>query len=230
MRINFFVNGEPFIFFDKDARLHRVGHLIELCKKFNIDYKVWTSNFYHQKKTFFSENDDKFEIIKSIGYKKNISAFRILDNFLLGIKIYLKLRKSKFKDDIFVCAFPIPEVCFAVSIFCKQKNIPLIIDLRDLWPQVFYNLFENKFLLILVKIIFYYQELMNRYIFKNATSIFSITETFIGYGLKYAKRDANKNDSVYYLAHSRPIYDKFSTKFNFLIPNDKILIFFFWSS
>tara|TARA_B100001093_G_scaffold84653_1_gene76198 strand:- start:8123 stop:9325 length:1203 start_codon:yes stop_codon:yes gene_type:complete len=228
MKINFFVNGEPFNFFDKEARIHRVGHLIQQCKNSNIEYKVWTSNFYHQKKKFFSEKDKNFEIIKSIGYKKNISILRIIDNFLLGIKIYFKLKKGNYKNDIFICSFPIPEVCFAVSLFCKKRGIPIIIDLRDLWPQVFYNLYQNKIINIIIKIIFFYQEIMNGFIFKNATSIFSITDTFLGYGLKYAKRKICKNDSIFYLAHSKPtFYEKEDIKINYNIPEDKIIICFF---
>ena len=52
MKIIFFINGEPFNFFDQDARLHRVGHLIKKCQELDINYEVWTSDFYHQKKYF----------------------------------------------------------------------------------------------------------------------------------------------------------------------------------
>ena len=115
MRIHFFVNGEPFKFFDENARLHRVGQLTQICKRENIDYMVWTSNFYHQKKVFFKETNRHFKVTNSIGYKKNISFRRFFDNFLLAFSIYRSLKKYNFKkNDIIVCAFPIPEISFAV--------------------------------------------------------------------------------------------------------------------
>lgn len=228
MRIHFFINGEPFKFFDENARLHRVGHLIQQCERENIDYRVWTSNFYHQKKVFFTETNQNFIITNSIGYKKNISIRRFFDNFLLAFSTFNALKKFNFKkNDIIVCAFPIPEISFAVTFFAKSKNIPVIIDLRDLWPQVFYNLTNNKFILFFLKLIFLYQEIINKYVFKNSKAIFSITDQFMNYGLKYARRKKNKFDSIFYLAYTNPKNTKLpiNNKFNF--PKNKIIISFF---
>ena len=95
MKIIFFINGEPFNFFDQDARLHRVGHLIKKCQELDINYEVWTSDFYHQKQTFYNNKNINFKIIKSLGYKKNISLNRFLDNIIYSFKVYFELKKKK---------------------------------------------------------------------------------------------------------------------------------------
>ena len=229
MKIIFFINGEPFNFFDQDARLHRVGHLIKKCQELDINYEVWTSDFYHQKKIFYNNKNINFKIIKSLGYKKNISLNRFLDNIIYSFKVYFELKRDKFDNCIFVSAFPIPEVCFAVSVFAKKNKIPLIIDLRDMWPLIFYNLSNNFLIKNIIKIIFFYQEILNKYTFRNSNGIFSITDNFLNYGLKYSNRKKKSSDKVFYLAHSVKETNKLNINNSLknIFPKNKIVICFF---
>ena len=121
MKIIFFINGEPFNFFDQNARLHRVGHLIKKCQELDINYEVWTSDFYHQKKIFYNNKNINFKIIKSLGYKKNISLNRFLDNIIYSFKVYFELKK---KNLIIVFLFQLSLYLKYVSLLVYlQKKI-----------------------------------------------------------------------------------------------------------
>ena len=74
-----------------------------------------------------------------------------------------------------------------------------------------------------------YQEILNKYTFRNSNGIFSITDTFLNYGLKYSNRKKNSSDKVFYLAHSVKETNKINNNNSLknIFPKNKIVICFF---
>ena len=89
------------------------------------------------------------------------------------------------------------------TLICK-KNIPIIIDIRDQWPDIFFDK-KNIISKTLLKIIFYYQTLINKYTFKNCSGIYSITKNFLTFGSKHREQINNKNNRVFPLAYKKKI-------------------------
>ena len=236
-KIIFIINGEPLDIFDTSARKHRVGTLISLCEKKNIEYEVWSSNFYHQQKKKYNFKDkiinSNYRIIKTLGYKKNVSISRLIDHIIFAIKFYFKFRHIKSKNTIVFSAFPIPEVCFVATLISKKKKIPIVIDIRDQWPDIFYknnSSFIKKFFL---KYIFSYQTLLNNFTFRNCNAIYSITDNFLNFGLKHRGFSKNDGNRVFPLAYKKKVFNfnkDLSNNFYEMIKNidfNKINICFF---
>ncbi|MBP3391831.1 MAG: glycosyltransferase family 4 protein [Clostridia bacterium] len=108
--------------------------------KSGAEVEVVTSSFYHTKKAQRNVQeivaDYKYTLIRESGYTKNISVRRILSHkkFQNGVVNYLKNRKAP--DVIYLFVPPI-GLGNEVLKFCKKRNIKLVCDVLDLWPEAF---------------------------------------------------------------------------------------------
>ncbi len=109
----------------------------------SLTLEVVTSSFCHLKKCFRSEMQEELEklpfkvtMIRESGYKKNISVKRLQSCrvFAKNVLAYLKTRK---KPDLIYLVVPSLDVADAVSRFAEDNNIPLMLDIQDLWPEAF---------------------------------------------------------------------------------------------
>ena len=166
--------GEPVPSDYEKPRLHRSGALSQFLAKKGHQVTWFNSTFDHFKKKHRFTKDYiqnyknlNIQFIKSTGYKKNISLMRFLDHHLLANK-FERLAKNFTKPDVILCSLPTLELCSVVTKFKLQNKIPLIIDIRDLWPDIFYKVVPN-FLKPIAKIIFLWQENMANYSLKTLT-------------------------------------------------------------
>ena len=142
------------------------------------------------------------QFIKSTGYKKNISLMRFLDHHLLANK-FERLAKNFTKPDVILCSLPTLELCSVVTKFKLQNKIPLIIDIRDLWPDIFYKVVPN-FLKPIAKIIFLWQENMANYSLKNSDSIIGVSDGYLSWGINRANRKKLSFDKTIPLGYHFP--------------------------
>jgi hypothetical protein len=190
MLIWVFTIGEPINHKENKLRLQRSGLLTQYISE-NTNHKVvwWTSLFNHFTKKFEFENyteidynsNLKIKCIKGFGYKKNISLQRVLDHYMLKLKIKKEI-KNQILPDIIISSYPTLGICEETLNFAKENNIPFVIDYRDMWPEVFYDLFPRS-LRIIPKIIFYpMSQKLNR-VLKNSNAIVSVTKNILDFAL-----------------------------------------------
>lgn len=112
-----------------------------LCEQYDLE--IITSTFCHLKKTqrkieelHLNTLPYKMTLQYERGYRKNISLQRIMSYTQFGKNVinYLKNRKV---PDLIILSIPSLAVADHVSSYAKKKNIPLIIDIQDLWPEAF---------------------------------------------------------------------------------------------
>lgn len=112
-----------------------------LSTQYNLE--VITSTFCHLKKAqrVLDEFDldslpYKMTFCYEPGYKKNISLKRISSYKKFGKNVleYLKTRK---RADLVLVSVPSLAVADYVTKFCNENNIPVIVDIQDLWPEAF---------------------------------------------------------------------------------------------
>ena len=58
---------------------------------------------------------------------------RLIDHFILGIKLGLSFYRGKLPDCVFI-GFPLMKLFLSLT---KSKNIKYIIDVKDKWPEYF---------------------------------------------------------------------------------------------
>ena len=139
-------------------------------------------------------------MLHGCSYKKNISVQRIIKHRQIA-KNYFIIRKSG-KPDVIICGYPSIELAYNAVRFAKINKIPIVIDARDMWPDIFAGVLPS-ILKPLAKVFLLQYYRMAKYIFSNATSIVGITDGFVEWGLSYAGRGKSLRDKPFYLAYPK---------------------------
>ena len=182
-------------------RLMRMGILSKLLDSFGHEVIWWTSDFDHYnanhrngancRKPIWRQSSIQY--IKSIGYSKTFSIRRFLDNSLLAKKFSELIRKEKILPDIILASIPTSQLAKEAVKFGNERDIPVVLDIRDLWPDVIYDLVPF-FLRPLVKILFIPYSKAMTWAAKNATAIVGLTKPFVNWGLAWANRKPSQFD------------------------------------
>lgn len=200
--------GEPLP--NENERLHRVGLIAELLSQRGHEVVWWTSTIDHQKKTFRFNKDSiinisnnyKIVLLHSLLYKKNFSIRRLINHRLIA-NLFFESALTCEVPDLILCSFPTIELSSAAIKYGKMKGVPVVIDVRDLWPDVFLNIVPSK-LRWLVKygLIGYYGKVKR--IFKQCDSILAVSESYLNWALNYGERKKSGNDRIFTLGYKKP--------------------------
>ena len=197
--------GEPLPSDNEKSRPMRAINLANSFLERGHNVVIFSSAFYHQKKCFrkissyyemINSNTLKTILLSSCGYKKNIGFMRLLDHFLLGFNLYRFLLSQKLpRPDCVFIGYPPIETAYVMSRFALKNQIPIILDVKDLWPQIFLSYLPNSFRKPFKYFLFPYFW-MAEYLFKNVHSISSISNSFLNYVLLSVRRTRSKYDYV----------------------------------
>ena len=96
---------------------------------------------------------------------------------------------------------PTPGLCAVATKYGKYKNIPVVIDVVDMWPDIFLDVFPN-WIRPFVKMGLFPLFLKNRILFQKATAIYGVSRTYLDWGIVYSGRAQNKKtDKVFPLGY-----------------------------
>lgn len=190
-----------------NERLMRMGMLAEELsgRGHNVTWFSGTLNHFTKKQLFKQDTivkvKDNYYINLSYaqGYKKNISVSRILYHIKIARKFQKQAKKME-KPDIIYVAFPTIEYAEVAVKYGKKHNIPVIVDIRDLWPDIFKHNLKGFTKIAAMP----YIKLMNhktKKIMKNAFAINAVSEAMLEWGLKKGKREKSKFDRFFYIGY-----------------------------
>ena len=116
----------------------------------------WRSSFSHQKKQQLAEKSaieklDNYQqqfigspsYVHHVGWKRHANHRKLASEFLRLAEL------AETPDVINVCNVPL-ELCHACIVYGDKYNVPVIIDVRDLWPDSYVN-FVPKWLMPIKK-------------------------------------------------------------------------------
>lgn len=206
MRIWFTEIGEP-LPLEKDARLYRYGMLTKSLACYGHDVLWWTSSFSHTSKKHVVHHDSRvtlnnvnIQLLKGPGYERNISISRLFHQMHFSRKFY-RLANSCEMPDVIISSVPTLEVAKEAVLLGKAKNVPVVVDIRDEWPDEFVDL-APKFLRQFVRVLMtpYFKSMA--YICTNATAIIGVSRSFRDYALSFSQRNAGRYDRVFPIGYS----------------------------
>ena len=176
--------SEQLAFTGSKRRRMRTGLLARALIVRGHDVTWWKSTFEHVSKSHYRKADG-FEQVESgltigwihtQGYRGHVSLKRFFDHLQIGAK-FGSLANKRRAPDIIVCSFPIPDICLAGVHYGRKKDIPVVVDVRDWWPDAFvFNL--NRRLRYLANFAFSPYRSVIGSAFTRATAITGITEPF----------------------------------------------------
>ena len=208
----------PYVFNERNDRSLRAINMADYLSKKGYQITFWTSRFSHQHKkhrdvvsnSFLKTASKNIEVIylDSPGYLKNISIKRFIDHFLIGLK-FKKLSQVAEKPDLIICSFPIPELSYWCVKYGKKNNIPVVIYLRDMWPDVLIERLKTRLVIPLKSLAYLFSFpyiLIVRWSLHHADSLIGITPGFLEWGQTIGSRPNSKQlkDTVVYQSKKMP--------------------------
>jgi len=191
----YFVNaGEPLPI--EGNKPHRMSHWMTKLSQKGYDISFITTDFEHQRKIWITQKKipKGYHLLKSrFGYKKNVSIKRLANHYFLG-KSLKKMLLNLEKPDLIVCSYPTIYMSYIATIYGKKNDIPVLVDVRDLWPDIFINPIIGRFLLFPLYI-------QKNFIFSNATIIAGVSPRYV----EWATSDSSSMLNVLPLTQYSPI-------------------------
>ena len=191
---------------ENNYHLGRIGALAKYLSKQGHTIVWWKSSYYHGCKRYICNRYRKLCINKHekvillhsrISYKKNISLRRI---------VYYKLLAREFKrhyneeptPDVIFCAWPTAEFAQAAVNYGKKHHIPVILDIRDYWPDIFVRAFPHIFQSI-SRILLTPMKWKAAKIMQQAYAITGVTDYAVLWGCTYARRKPQARDRAFFI-------------------------------
>lgn len=193
---------------DNNPRLQRMGLLAYEVSKFEgVEIVWWQSTFNHYQKKFRCHEDKNVQLkdnlklimLHSYGYSKNVSIRRMAHEWKTARKFYIQAQHCELPD-VMVSAMPTVAQAHYVVKFARKHHIPVIVDLRDLNPDVFVSPFSGFTKMLVALCIKPLQRLLGNAL-KHADGLVGTTEPYLNWGLNYAKRNRSDNDRVFFVSY-----------------------------
>lgn len=193
---------------DGKQRLFRTGIMAETMSRYGHKVVWWTSTFDHYNRCQrFSCNHRQqvtgnysIQYIKGCGYQSNISFARLRENVQVAKNFAKLIEQEKQLPDIIVASMPTAELACEAIRFAKPRGIPVVLDVRDLWPDFILESVSTLFK-PLVRIGLFPLNRTTRWAFRNADAVISITDDMVNWGLGYADRKRTQQDCVFHMGY-----------------------------
>ena len=128
-----------------DNKNTRYNSLVNEAVAREHEIVFWTSTFRHNVKaqryagSHVEEVDSQLKIrfVNTKPYRGNISFGRLFSHLSLSHAMVAEFESEKQLPDVIMVAFPPISTAYEIVRWAKKKNIPVITDIIDPWPDVF---------------------------------------------------------------------------------------------
>jgi glycosyltransferase involved in cell wall biosynthesis len=205
MRVWLLQRAEPTPHDDAGShRACRTGIMAKMLAHQGHEVVWWTSSFDHVNRCHrFAtntrkpvENNYEVQYLRGCGYKKNISFARMRDNVAVAEQFSRLAHSDPLKPDIIVASIPTAELALEGTHYANHYNIPIFLDIRDLWPDMFVDLMPTA-LKPAVKLLSLPMKQRLKQACRSATGIIGLTDAFVEWGVQYANRQRLDIDRVF---------------------------------
>lgn len=187
---------------DGPTRSYRFGYLAQALQDKGHEVLRWAPTFRHNTKRQRFSADARVAItrrydiqfVHSPGYQRNASLERLRTYRVLGRR-FPQLAERERPPDLIVAAIPSLEWAKAATDYGRAHRTPVVIDVRDLWPDVFLNALPGpakrtgRFALAP-----YYR--LARQACQRADAITAVSQSYLDWALHLAGRSRQPHDSL----------------------------------
>ena len=116
---------------------HRLWAVDDVLKEQGFETVYITSDFDHNTKQPFVMKKENCVQIHAKPYKKNLSLDRILSHMFFSRDVFKYIEKGEEPDLIYAVVPPNFVAHYGAKYKAKHKNVKVIFDIFDLWPETF---------------------------------------------------------------------------------------------
>lgn len=195
---------EPLPFGAGTTRPQRCGMLARALLDAGHDVELWTSTFEHVKHSHLYTSSTHVQLsdrmslqyMHGCGYSSDYSPKRWLHNRQTAAAFSEIARGRQASPDLIFAPVPSLELAEAAVVFGRRSSIPVVVDIRDLWPDVYYTMFPDP-IRPFVRPLFYAEALRIRRICQGATGLTGVSQSYLSWALKHAGRDGTALDRFF---------------------------------
>lgn len=189
-------------------RAMRMGIIAQMLARSGHQVLWWTSTFDHYNRCQrFKDNtrrsvEKNYEIqyLRGCGYKRNMSLARLRENAIIARQFQVLADKESEIPDIILASMPTAELGLVSVNYGRKHGIPVVLDIRDLWPDVFFDMLP-RVMHPLVRILSMPIERKTRKACAGATAIWGLSDAFVDWGMERANRPRSENDCAFAMGY-----------------------------
>ncbi len=201
MRIWLFKDGESLPVELKSRRM-RTGMLAEELRRRGHEVHWFSSTFLHHRKVLHASSDLRTEpstgltlhLLHAGQFQRNLSYARyaFYQRYAKKIRSYCAQQTP---PDVVVCSFPLIDVAMHIVTWGKQRGIPVILDVRDLWPDTILDIFP-RWARSVARWALRADFKNTQHAMAHATCLCAMSNGVLKWGLNYARRERGSWDRV----------------------------------
>jgi glycosyltransferase involved in cell wall biosynthesis len=201
-------SGEPLPGDEENPRLLRAGLLAQTLAGLGYSVTWWTAAFDHRTKRHRREPASRssaagaavaIRMLPSPGYGRNISPARLWDHARLA-RTFAAAAPEAERPDLIVASLPPLELCAAAVRFGRQRGVPVVVDVRDLWPDTFLDAFPRQLRRAGDALLRPYRALA-RYSARHAAAVLGPSQEYVDWALHLAGRSVSSLDAPFPFAY-----------------------------
>lgn len=209
MRIWLLKDGEQ-LPLHADAKQMRIGMLAEHLQARGHEVHWFASTFDHYQKTLRTSEDTQMTLANGVAlyllhagsYLRNLTVARVRHHALLACR-WRHMAEQQPKPDVIVVAYPIIEWAREAVRFGKAHGIPVIVDVRDLWPDTFCKLVSPLLRLpVMLASKLLYADVGQ--LLRRADALTAMSRDVLNWAVRKAGRAPNAQTRVFYLGTDLP--------------------------
>lgn len=207
MNIWIIQTGEP-LPFEQSACKMRTALLSEVFVRRGHTVLWWANAYNHLTKRWNCDRDmdivvnDRLTIkaLKGLKYSSNVSLRRYVGNRIIARK-FRNVAGQLAAPDAVIASLPAHDFAFEAVEYGCERGIPVFVDVRDPWPDLFLERLPS-WLHPFGRLLLASDFAMTRKLFRSASGVIAVSNSFLQWGLQYAGRPTHAADRVFYLGYS----------------------------
>lgn len=210
MKIWLITVGEPLPGVDAgNPRLLRTGVLFRRLSELGHEVVWWTSAFDHFGKrhrvdfdTTITQSGGSIRLLRSVGYTRNLSLKRFIEHREVAQK-FASAARDQGRPDIILASLPTVELAKVAVRYGREFDVPVVVDVRDLWPDALINLLPVR-LHGIGRFALSWMIRDARWSLRHCSGIVGISPGYLAWGLGYAGRLRGPTDGIFPLGYVAP--------------------------
>ena len=192
------------------VRKMRTGLLADVLLARGHTIHWWVSAFEHQRKVMQFDKDQEiradnnliYHVLKGCGYRKNISIRRYVDHRIVARK-FRRLSRRVEKPDGIIASSPCHHLAYEAVQYSMKRNVPILIDVRDLWPDIFLDPIPKGIWQKIARVLLAQDFFRVRYLLTQSNGILAMSRGVLAWALSKAGRPMGGWDRVFYMGYKK---------------------------
>jgi len=189
-------------------RLLRTGIAAKALVRAGHEVTWWTATFDHFNRRQRYDGDRLVPVERGYdiqylfgpAYRRNISFQRLRNHRAVARRFGELAERADQKPDIVVASVPTTELAASAVRFGQRNRIPVILDIRDLWPDVFFDVLPRVLKPAIDLVVAPMRRDLRR-ASRDATAIIGLTDGFVEWGLRQSDRARSRRDRVFFMGY-----------------------------